>query len=269
MSKIELPPVTRESLPSILKKIGQTREELNTSNTVIPLVRRIRHQAQKLGEHTVVNQLYQEEFLSAQHLLMEEKNKSLKEIDKIKLLRGTLIMGVTACQMKLYEDLYPQEIDPVIKALNLRYYGRFADAFHLYAWSEKSYHHCLNFFDSQTEVTKKYHRLEIQGFLANSLLKQGKTNGNSYLTLRSIFDFDLTPEGHWLRINNPYMWDAWKTGIEIRTVDHLVKTNSSYKGNVDQWFKDADGIVNTNPQLAFRTKDLESLRPRVRNFLQQ
>lgn len=84
----------------------------------------------------------------------------------------------------------------------------------------------------------------IHGFLSYSLIKQGKTEEGINLAQQTLKDFDDSEEGKWLKENSYYTWAVWKSGIEIRTADHIGKTKDLNQMDVaNSFLADAENIL--------------------------
>ena len=233
--------INRESLPSVLTEIAVEREKKGTSETLIPHIRKIRKEVEKLGDASSVVQLYQEEFLSAQHMVMEEKAKKL-EIKPLRTDKGLFIMENTSKEMEKYTK--DENLDPVIKARIFRFLGRYMDYNGKSEKSEDFYRKGLEYFDQSTKPEERFNRLELLGFLSFSLIKQGKTEEGINLVHQTLKDFDQSVEGKRLKENDYYAWAVWKSGIEIRTAEHLAKDkNGEYDFLVKEFLTDAENIL--------------------------
>lgn len=235
--------VTEKDLHEILIYIGTEREEKGTSETLIPFIRRVRNKAEGLGEKTIVLQLYQEEFLSAQHMIMEEKTNE-PHGNQARSDRGLKIMELTSKIMETYAQEHDKDVKPVTKTRVFRYLGRFADYKGQFIESEKYYKKGLEYFDQLTNLDDKYHRLELSGFLAYSLFKQGKTDEGMDLTRQTLKDLDESEEGKWLKANDYYAWAVWKSGVEIRTAEHIIDTRDKSRVSIaEDFITDAERIL--------------------------
>jgi len=239
--------ITKENLPSILNNIATEREKKGTSEILIPHIHRVREQAEKLGDVSSVVQLYQEEFLSAHHMIMEEKSRKLRA-NPLRAAKGMLIMKSTSKSMEKYLEKDDKDLNPTIKARIFRFLGRYSDMKGQYAKSEDYYRKGLSHFDSLTTPEERFNRLEFLGFLSYSLVKQGKEEGID-LTKQTLKDFDESNEGNWLKEKDYYTWAVWKSGIEIRTAEHILKTKktehvdmaNNFLNNAESTLKMPDG----------------------------
>ncbi len=227
--------ITKENLPAILTQIAIEREKKGTSEVLIPYIHKVREEAEKLGETSTFVQLYQEEFLSAQHMVMEEKAKKLKA-NPLRAAKGIFIMETTSKAMEKYTEGNDENLDPVIKARVYRFLGRYADYKGQFGKSEAHYRKGLEYFDQSTKPEERFNRLEFLGFLSYSLIKQGKTEEGLGLAQQTLKDFDDSDEGKWLKENNYYTWAVWKSGIEIRTADNIAKNKDSERADLAKSF---------------------------------
>lgn len=218
--------VTKENLSSILTEIAVQREKKGTSEVLIPYIRKVRKEMEKLGDVTHVVQLLQEEALCGKHMIMEEISKGLKGNlfqTATRAIKGLWIMEKTSNAMKGY--LGHKGLDPVTEATIFRFLGRHEDERGMFKRSEPYYRKGLEYFNQSDKIEERYKRLELLGFLSFSLIKQGKVKKDEGIELakQTLKDFDESDEGKWLRENNYYAWAVWKSGIELRTADHIFK----------------------------------------------
>lgn len=256
--------ITKENLPVILTQIGIEREKKGTSETLIPHIQNVREEAEKLGEKSTVLQLYQEEFLSAQHIVMEEKAKRLRA-NPVRAAKGIFIMERTSKTMEKYAEANGENLDPAIKARVYRFLGRNADHKGQYKKSEQFYRKGLEYFDHSTKPEERFNRLEFLGFFSYSLIKQGKTEEGVSLAQQTLKDFDDSDEGKWLKENNYYTWAVWKSGIEIRITEHIIKTKDSKHSDLAETFlSDAENILvmpdETTESFRLRLDELSTTR---------
>jgi hypothetical protein len=249
-------PIEKENLPKVLEKIALTRETKGTSETLIPYIHFVRGEAQKLGELSTVVQLYQEEFLSGQHMVMEERSKRFSA-NPFRLAKGIFVMESTSREMEKYLGDSGEKLDAVVKARIYRYLGRYADYKHQYHKSEEYYRKGLLFFDQSENIDERFNKLEFLGFLSYSLLKQGKTKEGLEMATSTLSKFDDSEEGKWLKENSYYTWAVWKSGIEIRTAEHLLNSKEPDSRVLAKGLIKVTGDTLTMPD---GTKDVFQLR---------
>ncbi len=217
--------ILKENLHSILFDIAESRERKGTSETLIPWIREVRKEAERLGEKSIVLQLHQEEFLSAQHMLMEEKSKGLI-LNPFRALKGMYLMETSSRAMDKYSKENAGDLESTVSARVLRFLGRYEDYKGRYKKSEEYYRKGLAVFDALQKPEERFNKLEFAGFLSFSLLKQGKNMEGLELMKQTLNDFDSSPEGVWLKTNDYYTWAVWKSGIEIRSAEHMASEGS-------------------------------------------
>ena len=110
--------ISRELIVSKIQQIAKEREKPGTSAVLIPQIRNLRAEAISQKEHNLVIQLYQEEFLSAQHMVMEERSTGLKNSVKLRLANGLYIMEKSINGMGKYQEEHQANISPIVKARN-------------------------------------------------------------------------------------------------------------------------------------------------------
>ena len=85
---------------------------------------------------------------------------------------------------------------------------------------------------------------------------------------QTLNDFDGSDEGKWLKENNYYAWAVWKSGIEIRTTEHVVKTKDSEHADLAKTFlSDAENILKmpdgTTESFRLRLDELSSTKEQL------
>lgn len=212
-------PLTPESLPRILQEIAKWREEKGQSEKVIPYIREIRRTVESWGNQTAALQLHQEEYLAGHHMIMEERDKG-RGGKPLRIARGFL---TTWSAVRKMEDFLTDDTPASIHLKRIpRFQGRFADMTRQYDKAEKFYNQALREIETEQDPASHANVLEIKGFIAEAVFKQGRPEGWSQVK-QAIKAFDESPEGKWLKENNYYAWAVWKSGIEIRTADLLLK----------------------------------------------
>jgi hypothetical protein len=242
--------ITREALPLILVDIGIEREKKWTSERLIPRIRRVREQAEKLGEKNSVMQLFWEEFLSAQHTVMEEKNKGLLasplkfKANPLRAANGVRIMRSTVKSMEKYLAENNKDLDPAIKARTSRFQGRYADHMRKYRKAEDYYMNGYAYFNSLQTPEERFNRLEFLGFISFSRLRQGEKYEGIQLTQWTLTKLDQSEDGKWLKENNYQTWAVWKSGIEIRTAEYILKRKlGEYNNLAENFLNNAKSIL--------------------------
>lgn len=239
-----------------MSQIGQEREKKGTSEKLIPFIQFVRAEAEKLSEKSTVLQLYQEEFLSAQHMVMEEKSKGVTG-NVVRAGRGIGIMEVVTRCMESYANENSEDLEGAVKARVYRFLGRFSDYKKQYKKSEEYYQKGLVFFQDALAIEKRVNRLELLGFVSYSLLKQRKTGDGLFLALHTLKEFDESEDGIWLKGQDYYTWAVWKSGIEIRTAEHILHSkNSENITFAKEFLEDAETIL----QMPDGTKEVFRLR---------
>jgi len=258
----ELEIIPRELIISKVQEIAIEREKVGTSEVLIPQIRNLREKAINQKEHDIVIQLFQEEYLSAQHMSMEERSKGLKNSDKLRAAHGLIIMKTSINGMQKYQEEHQADISPALKARNFRFMGRFADRLHQYQKSEKLYRQGLEYFDFQKEPENRYQRLELLGFISFSLLKQGKKSEGLKLMDQVLKDYDESPEGEWLKKSDYYTWAVWKSGVEIRNSEYLIEHHQM--SGVEGLMNDVKKILvmpdGNNEKFGIRIGELDRLK---------
>ena len=235
--------ITKDNLHYFLSDIAIQRERKGTSEVLIPHIQTVLLEAEKLGEKSAVLQLYQEEFLSAQHMVMEERSKRFR-INPIRAAEGFLFMEISSQAMESYAEANSEDLDPAVKARVFRFLGRYMDYKGYFKKSEKYYRKGLEYFDRSENPEEKINRLEFSGLLSYSLIKQGRIDKGIGLAEQTLRDFDESEEGLWLKDNNYYTWAVWKSGIEMRTAENILrKKDAQHIGLAKVFLADSENIL--------------------------
>jgi hypothetical protein len=258
---------TPERFAVLIGEIASKREEKGSSEILIPQIRNLRGVAETFEEITSVVQLYQEEFLCGQHMVMEERSKGLKKANWMRLAKGMWTMASTTNDMEKY--LGEEEgINPLVRARIFRFLGRYSDYMGHYKKSAEYYRRGIAEIDLNVEPEEKFNRLEFIGFLSYSLLKQGRLTDGVSMAEATLKKFDETPEGKLLKENNYYTWAVWKSGIEIRTAEHILDTERDlYWGKNAELIEDAERILHmpdgTTEAFRLRLDELNSVKAKM------
>jgi tetratricopeptide (TPR) repeat protein len=176
-------------------------------------------------------------------MVMEERSKRFR-LNPIRAAEGFLFMEISSQAMERYAEANSDDLDPAVKARVNRFLGRYMDYKGYYKKSEKYYRRGLEYFDRSEKPEEKVNRLEFSGFLSYSLMKQNRTDKGIELAAQTIKDFDETEEGKWLKDNNYYTWAVWKSGIELRTSEYILRKKvSQHIGLAKAFVTDAEKIL--------------------------
>ena len=208
--------VTSENLPELRQRIGSLREQKGREPETLKLIRSVRKEAIRLGEHEDVVNLYWEEYLVGKHIAMEARDKGGLWNLPLKakgILEGFRLMRNSANNANKYIDKHHVE--------NCRpRSGRFLGEIALF---KKNYDKAIGHFEKSIELFEqsedwpsKVNALEISGFLAEALILSGKTEEGIDVAKKTFAAYD-EEDGVKLKENDYYTWAVWKSGCPIKT----------------------------------------------------
>jgi len=233
--------VSKESLHDWRLALATLREKKGMETVVIHLGNALVDSASRLGLHGDVVDLLWEGFLSGQHMVMNEYAK--KEIDRDKRLieKGLEVMDETAVRAHGYIEEH--NLDN-IKARSYRFLGRLADYKGDFTTAIDHYSHAVSSFKKESNPLVRVNRLEIQGFLAFSMMKSDRVEDGLELAKSTFRDFNESEDGLELKKADYFTWAVWASGIPIRTVETLIdKGVLTDKEWAQQWISQIESIL--------------------------
>lgn len=219
--------ITNENLPAILQKVNEIVETPRTSEILIPYLDKSIHEADLIGENSRAIELMQVKFISAEHMVNEERTNIFQKNDNERSRKGFMLMEESVLEMEDYRDSHLHKINEDLVNMVPRYKGRYADKTGDYELSEKYYKEGLIYFEGAADMKTRHIKLEFEGLLSYPLLKQGKFEEGMQLAERAITEFKESDEGKWLKEVDYYRYGVWFSGIAIRTAEAVLLT---YKG---------------------------------------
>ena len=265
LSEIE---VTPENLPALRQEIASLREEKGREEETLRLINRVRPEAIKLEEHEHVVNLYWEEHLVGQHMIMMEKSKA-DEIDFERIAEGLKIMEEATIKGQEYIDANSVES---LRPRSHRFLGRVADYKGEFNESRQHYEKAVELFEKEEDLMSRVNRLEIQGFLAYSLIMTGEIQEGLELGRRTFTEFDVSPDGKKLKEKDYYTWAVWKSGVAIRIINELVSRDGEYdREELTNWLDEAELILIIpegdetwgDKNFQFRKDEIEAVRKKL------
>lgn len=259
--------ITTEKLPDIKAQIHGEVKLKGTSEQIIPYIQTVLTQAEKLGDLSSAVELSQIWYLSSQHMIMEEVSARFRA-NPIRIAKGFLNMQASLKEVERLSKNDGGRIAPLVKARIPRFFGRHADHMRQYSKSEELYIQCLDNLSQFTVEDGGFCRLELEGLLSYSQLKQGKKLEGLQRVKNVLSAFDHSPEGIWLKNHNYTDWAIWKSGIQIRTAEHFAKSkNLEDRELAFSLTRDAVDVLN-NPkgnknELQLRLGELRALQEKL------
>ena len=217
------------------------REEKGREEETLQLIKQVREGAIMLGEHEHVVNLYWEEHLIGQHMIMTERDKPEVQRNRERGAEGLRIMAEATIKGQNYIEANNVES---LKPRSHRFLGRVADYKGEFEKSKRHYEKAVELFEEEKDLLNRVNRLEIQGFLAYSQVMLEDTNGGIELGRLTFVEFDVSPDGKKLKESDYFTWAVWKSGVAIRIIDEVVDRDNKYdKEEMGLWLEQAEEIL--------------------------
>lgn len=185
----------------------------------------------RFGKGFVAN-LYFERILVYQHMVIEGDKRVLPKMEA-----ATLVAQKYVEANKLGEW----------RSRTYRFLGRLYDYKGQFAKAVVVYKKALLLAKFDPEYIEKGvpRWLELEGFLANSLVMVGRTKEGMASARKTFAKYDLNKEAMALKRRDYYTWAVWKSGIPIRIINALlVKRIVFDREKMRLWLEEAEKLVN-------------------------
>lgn len=264
--------VSKESFHDWRLALATLREKKGMEDVVVHLGDALLESASLLGLHTDVVELYQENALSGQHMMMNELARAGGSTETDMYKRGLEIMAEAV--YKAHGYIQEHNLNSMLPR-SYRYLGRVEDYKGNYREAAEYYTQSIPLFEAVENPLVRVNRLEIQGFLAFSLIKSGKIKEGLDLAARTSSDFKESPDGIELRQADYYTWAVWASGIPIRTVEALIDTRAlKDKKWAEGWINQAEGLLVIpegdetwgDKNFDYRKDEIRRVRGKLSNF---
>ena len=257
-------PLTRESSPKeILDTIAALREQKGKEKQILALIRKA-----IIFGHDYIIDLFWEEATVYQHEYMIELAKPEEERNAQKMQEALRGMEKAVKRAEFYITKY--KLEHWESRLH-RFWGRVFDYKGNFNESVLEYRKAIPLAKRDPDfIEKGYPRwLELEGFLAYSLIMSGKVDKGYLLAKKVCKKFDKSKEGVELKKKDYTTWAIWKTGVVIRTIEAVLKKkeeNSSLMGEYIDWLAKAEKdlyppkSVKTWADFKFRKDEVKTLK---------
>lgn len=154
-----------------------------------------------------------------------------------------------------------------------RFLGKVSEYKKNYKKAIEFYKESLKYWRQDPEViTKKLPRnLELEGFLASSLIMSGKTEKGLKMAKDVYKKYEITKEGRNLKAKDYTTWAIWRTGCVIYVTRGLLERKLNLeRAKILKWLDEADRFlhpkksVNTWADFQFRRDEISALRARLK-----
>jgi len=232
---------------------GKEQETLRRINELLPKVT-------EAEDWKTVATLHWESHLVWQHTVMSELNKPSDKRDTSAIKYGTEKMMESAEKAK--EIIENHRLEEMI-GVAYRFLGRAATYAGNHAKAKGHYEAALNNFKGENYWSK----LEVNGFLAESLVRLGQPKEGLSLALKTFKDFFDSEIGQSLKKEDYYTWAIWMSGIAPRTYAALSETGASIDVNkFKTWLMQSKSelenpsgaVTRGDPNFEFRINEIDA-----------
>src|SRR3989304_8179566 len=222
----------------VLDSISHLREQKGKEKEVLALI----EEAIKAGNSYII-QLFWEEFIVYQHVVMAERAKVKGAADQGKVRQALLGMERSVKEAEYYIKKY--KLNQWGHRLH-RFLGRLYDYKGLFNKAVVEYKKAIPLARQDPEVKEKgYPRwLEVEAFLSFSLIMSGKTKEGVALAKEVFGRLKGGSDGRDLKKKDYFTWAVWLSGIPIRTIGALIDKNITFnRGEMLSWLSETEGIL--------------------------
>lgn len=193
-----------------LKEIEKIREQKGKEQEALDLISKAINEAKTKNDVEILAKLNWESSLVHQHLVMNEKSSDSPNEDIIQ--KETSEMEKAA--LEAHRIIEENNLDR-LEATSHRFLGRVHTYKGDHIKAQEEYEKAIKLIEKKDN---KEQILELNGFLAATLLANGKTNEGIDLALRTFEDFETSNIGRKLKEKDYYVWAVWRSGIISRMV---------------------------------------------------
>lgn len=234
--------VTSENLQDWRRAVATLREKKGQEEVALQLIRFIRREAQKLGEHDHVVNLFWEESLVGQHIVMSERDKPEEQRDEIKKTVGMQTMWNSTSEAQKY--IVQHNLSHLLSA-SYRFLGRVSTYKGDHEEAKKYYEQSRDLYLAVQDPVEKARYLELQAFLSHSLIMTGNLEEGLGLARSTNQSFFESGEGKALKEVDYFTWAVWASGVPIHIAHALFETGnlSRYREELKTWLDKANAIL--------------------------
>jgi len=222
--------ITSENIHSKLEEIQTLRETKGKEEETLSLIDEVLPVAQDLKDFDLVSTLYWEYALVWQHVVMNEMAKPEDEQDEKIMSDAKKKMGKFA--NKAHEVIEDNNLSEKLTK-SYRFLGRVGDYNKNYPEAIKNYEKALELCPPDVE-----HSLEISGFLAYSLVMNGKVDEGMKFAKETFDSYFNSDTGKMLKKKDYFVWAVWMSGIAPRMILALDTVGAEYdSGEMKKWLE--------------------------------
>jgi hypothetical protein len=236
--------VTPENIEGWRTAIATLREKKGVEEQALQLIRAVRLQTIWLDLSEHVANLFWEESLVGQHMVMGERDKPEDEKDEIFASRGLAIMSDAALQAHMYVQSH--ELTHLLGA-SYRFLGRVATYKGDHNTAKGHYERSLALYKEEQDPIIRSRKIELQAFLSHALMMTGDIKGGMALAQQTFEEANQSEVGVALRDHDYYTWAVWTSGIPIHLCHALatknVRMSKAQKIDLDEMLIKAEEIL--------------------------
>jgi tetratricopeptide (TPR) repeat protein len=244
-------------ISSLRETKGKEEETLNKITELLPKLR-------EAGEFKAVAKMYWESHLVWQHIGMSERAKPLEE-----QMEESIKLGAT----KMLE--FAEKAKTVIESHNFddmlggayRFLGRAATYAQDYTKAQEYYELAISKYNGKNAKSK----LEVQGFLAEALIRLEKFQEGLDLGIQTDKEFHNSEIGKNLKDEDYFTWAVWMSGIAPRICMALIDMDALFdEGKMKEWLEDVrHELKNPSGDISWGDNKFEFRLEEIENALAQ
>lgn len=241
-----------------LSKIAKLREQKGKENKTLDIISKAIAETEKTGDKETLSKLYWEASLVHQHMVMNER--SLDNPDNQVIQKETNEMERSA--KKAHKIIEENKINK-LKATSHRFLGRVMTYKGNHTEAQKEYEKSIELIEQKEN---KEQLLELRGFLAPTLLINGRIDEGVQLALTTFNDYEGSQIGKGLKEKDYYTWAVWRSGLITRMVFAMNEAGVPLEKEKWKTLIDTCGTFLKNPEgdvwgdFQFRLDEVEKAR---------
>lgn len=190
-----------------LEEIAKIREQKGKENEALKI---ISETIEETDDNEILAKLNWEKSLVHQHLVMNEKSSDIPNREIIE----KEIQEMAKSALEAHRIIEDNNIEK-LKATSHRFLGRTYTYKRDYLKAQEEYEKAIKFIEQKEN---KEQLLELNGFLAPTLLVNGKIQEGINLAIKTFNDFENLDIGKDLKEKDYYVWAVWRSGIPSRMI---------------------------------------------------
>jgi len=240
------------NLEKEISEISTLRESKGREQETLEKISELLPNAIEAEEWKSVAKLYWESHLVWQHTAMTEMSKPKQDQDKKIIKQGSEKMLEFAEKAK--DVIESHDIEDMAGGA-YRFLGRSATFSGDHAKAKEYYETALSKYLGKNLKSK----LEVSGFLADSIIRLGQPEIGLSLAIKTYDDFYNSELGQDLKKEDYFTWAVWMSGIAPRIGAALLDTNADFdRAQLVSWLNQAKSeLENPTGTVTWGDKDFE------------